>query len=447
MLGAFVNAASTDPGQRQSVRTLLESVFSAYETAAEKGGIANDLAGALAFYVGANYSACTGGTDISDVGSGLIVRQIQAALDTPQMRAAKDLEKQQIYENYIMLAGLLGARQQLAEGDAAATNELKSLGAEGLKYLLKVDPSRVKITDEGLRIIPIGGAASLPAKGSALVTLNFSAPPPWVRTNGSDGITLEMKKDEFYDKATTIVVLTGALPMAGSLQQTFRKHWREQILTILEGKENPFVMSTLLGPGIRSGFVQASMKSRQTGSNWSVSYYVVDAGTKVYPVMVLQAGFLKEQQAALDQLLRSLRIPGGAPPARPLASKAELARSWSTTSSSVTNYVNTYSGAHAGTSVSAYGIYYVMKPDGTYTNTFAGFTNSTRIKEKAKGTYKLVGDLLLFTDSNGRTTKNRFLGIDTPPGATGPIMLLLNPAYSLTSSNIGLYGERYGVTK
>src|SRR5207247_1979089 len=132
----------------------------------------------------------------------------------------------------------------------------------------------------------------------------------------------------------------------------------------------------------------------------------------------LQSGFLKEQEAALDQLLRSLRIPGGAPPAKPLATMAQLGRNWSTTSSSVTNYVNSYTGAHAGTSIIAYGIYYTMKPDGTFSHIFSGINNSARIKEKSKGTYKLEGDLLLFKESNGRVTKNRFLGIDTPPGAS-----------------------------
>ena len=113
------------------------------------------------------------------------------------------------------------------------------------------------------------------------------------------------------------------------------------------------------------------------------------------------------------------------------------------TSSSL-NYV-TASGAYAGSSHVAYAQSYSMKPDGTYTGSFGGISNSMRIRSKEKGTYRLQGDLLIFSHSDGRTTKRRFLGIDTPPGAKGPIMLLLDPQYPLNSGNIGLYGEKYGI--
>src|SRR5688500_7344372 len=51
MLTAFVNEAASDPDERRSIRTLLETVFTSYESAAAKGRLAHDLAGALAFYI------------------------------------------------------------------------------------------------------------------------------------------------------------------------------------------------------------------------------------------------------------------------------------------------------------------------------------------------------------------------------------------------------------
>ena len=446
MLTAFVNEAASGTDERQSIRSLLESVFKSYESAAEKGGMAHDLAGALAFYVGASYRAYMGGAELSETGSAFVARQIQAALDTPQMRAASDLEKQQLYETYIMLAGLLAARQEIAKGDAAAIKELRPFGADGLKQLLKVDLSRVKITDEGLRITPIGGAGNLPAKSSALKTLLFTAAAPWVRQNHADGITLTLRKEGYLNSVHTVsVVLTGALPIAGSLQKSLHKYWREQVLSIMKGNVQPFAMVSIHPTGARYASAEKSLETRAGGIRWNVIYQLIDGGDVVYPVMILQSENFSDPDGQLDRLLATLRVPGGAPPAKPLATTADLARSWSTAASSVMNYVNTYTGANAGTSVIAYRQSYSLKPNGTYTGSFNGINNGRVIKSTEKGTYRLQGNRLIFKESNGRTTTKYFLGIDTPPGATGPIMLLLNPGYPANSANIGLYGEKYGL--
>src|SRR2546423_6610231 len=157
-------------------------------------------------------------------------------------------------------------------------------------------------------------------------------------------------------------------------------------------------MLRVLSPGIRAAFVQESMDSKQGKARWNVTYLIVDGGAKVYPVMVLQSGYSNDQQAALDQLYASFRIPGGAPAAKRLATNAELARTWSMSTSSSLNYV-TASGAYAGSSHVAYAQSYSMKSDGTYTGSFGGISNSMRIRSKEKGTYRLQGDLLIFNHS------------------------------------------------
>ena len=448
MLEAFVTAASEDAGQRENLRTLLRAVFTAYEAAAEKGGISNDLAGALAFYVGANYTAYTGGAEIDEAGSALVARQIRAALETPVMRAASDSEKQQLYENFIMMAGLLSARQELAKGDPAATKALRALGAEGLKYLLGVDASRVKITGEGLRITPAGGAIT-PPKGRPLKTLLFSASSRWVRKDHDDGLTLSVRKEEYLSSDAMInIVLTEPLPFAGSLQQSFRKYWKEKVLTLMKGEDRPQVLLTMIG-GRRCAFAERSMDSIQTGVSWNTRYLLIDGGDALYPAFILKSHNFSDSpgsgKGVAEQVIATFRVPAGAPPAKPLATKADLSRNWSASASSVTNYVNAYTGANAGTSILAYSQTYTFKPNGTYTGNFGGINNGARMKSAEKGTYKLQGDLLVLTESSGRVTKKRFLGIDTPPGAATPLMVLLNPQYPLTAANIGLYGEKYGV--
>src|SRR3989442_8483740 len=100
------------------------------------------------------------------------------------MRAASDAEKQQLYETFIMLAGLMTARQAAAAADAAALKELRPLGAEALKLLLKTDPSKITINAEGLRLA--GASPSCSGSTSGLHTLQFTAPPQWKRKIGVD---------------------------------------------------------------------------------------------------------------------------------------------------------------------------------------------------------------------------------------------------------------------
>jgi hypothetical protein len=155
LLDAFVNDMGKTKEQREALRKIFAGVFQAYEPVADKAGFSNDVAGALSFFIAMHYSAYNDGATVSDADTVAIARQLRAALDGKEMRKASNIDKQKMYETYVMLGGFtLALSQSAATGkDDDLLKLRKQMGEDGLKSLLKVEPSRVKITDQGLEIV------------------------------------------------------------------------------------------------------------------------------------------------------------------------------------------------------------------------------------------------------------------------------------------------------
>lgn len=139
--------------EKSKYRIFFAQIFDNYEKESYRLGCPNDVAGTMAFYAGVSYMLHhPGKKEVRDAEMKVLVRHLRVSLDTAALRKASDEEKQKLYERYLILAGYSLAIAVWSEGDAEKQKALVQLGGDGLRYIFKVDPSRVKLTDNGVEI-------------------------------------------------------------------------------------------------------------------------------------------------------------------------------------------------------------------------------------------------------------------------------------------------------
>lgn len=157
LLSQAAEAVGTTAEEKAAYKTIFAEVAKAYEAEAKRLGFANDIAGTMAFFVDASHTLYRPGiSPISDAGTRALVRQFQDTLNSDALRKSSDKDKQKLYEYYLSLGAYLYTLSEVAKEakDETAKTGAAKLGGEGLKFLLKVDPSRVSLTENGLEIAP-----------------------------------------------------------------------------------------------------------------------------------------------------------------------------------------------------------------------------------------------------------------------------------------------------
>lgn len=152
----IVEQLTADPEQRKALLPLFEEGFKAYEAEAKKEGAENDVAGAMTFFIGTHWSIYNEGKEPSDKSGMAMVRQLQNLLNSAEMRAAKDADKQSLYEWCVVMSTFSLATYHVAkeEDDEKLSKTMQEAAGAALKSLLGVEPDRVQITDNGLEITP-----------------------------------------------------------------------------------------------------------------------------------------------------------------------------------------------------------------------------------------------------------------------------------------------------
>ncbi|MEW5742774.1 MAG: DUF6683 family protein [Myxococcota bacterium] len=147
---------SQDKAQQQALVELFDQGIKAYEQEASKDGFVNDVAGAVAFFIGSAYFVFHDGQEPNEDGLTLFARQLQHAMDTPELKKVPAADKQKFYELLVGMGTWLGVTYQLAaqNDDAALKAQLKDAAGSVLKGYLKLEPSKVDITANGLVIAP-----------------------------------------------------------------------------------------------------------------------------------------------------------------------------------------------------------------------------------------------------------------------------------------------------
>jgi hypothetical protein len=153
-LDALLARTEGTPEEKAAMGRQLEEVFTAYEAQAKKLDMESDVAGALSFFLTTHYQVYRGGAKISDPARVAVFRQFQSALDTDQIRGLTDEEKQQAYETLILqsAATLIGYRAAVESKDKETIREARTYAGRTLTEMVKAEPDRVSLGDEGFSI-------------------------------------------------------------------------------------------------------------------------------------------------------------------------------------------------------------------------------------------------------------------------------------------------------
>lgn len=156
LVPALAASLTQDKAQQQALAELFDQGIKAYEQEATKDGFVNDLAGAIAFFIGSAYFVFHEGQEPNEDGLTLFARQLQHAMDTPELKKVGAVDKQKFYELLVGMGTWLGVTYQLAvqNHDEALKAQLRDAAGSVLKGYLKLEPSKLSFTANGLVIAP-----------------------------------------------------------------------------------------------------------------------------------------------------------------------------------------------------------------------------------------------------------------------------------------------------
>lgn len=145
---------ASDADGRKALLEVFEAGMKGYEEGAAENGFVNDLAGAMAYFIGVGYFVIHDGEVPDEKGLDEVGFALRRSMDTPRVRGIADSEKQKFYELMIGLGTYFAAafRQSVEGGDAKSAALIKEAANEGLKGFLGLDPSSIRITRAGLEI-------------------------------------------------------------------------------------------------------------------------------------------------------------------------------------------------------------------------------------------------------------------------------------------------------
>lgn len=151
LLPDLINGFTTDEQHRSALASMFRASFEAFEKAAAKEKMENDVALAIAYFTSAAFLLQDGKAP-SDEATNTLARAIQIGLDTPEYRKIADLEKQKFYEFMVTMGSYLAASaaEFTGEADKPAREGLKNAAAEVLRKFLGIDPEKVKLSPNGL---------------------------------------------------------------------------------------------------------------------------------------------------------------------------------------------------------------------------------------------------------------------------------------------------------
>ena len=155
LLPALAGSLGENAEQKKALLEVFEAGLKGYETEAASSGLVDDVAGAMAYFIGVGYYVIHDGDEPDGDGLEAIGRTLQRTLDTPAFRSIADPDKQKFYELMIGLGTYFAvAYRQAVEGsDAKAAAVIKDAANESLKGFLHLEPSTIRITPEGMEIV------------------------------------------------------------------------------------------------------------------------------------------------------------------------------------------------------------------------------------------------------------------------------------------------------
>lgn len=431
IVDAWVKASASSPEEASGLRALVEGTLEAYETAAAAGGFASDVAGAMAFAVGALHSVSRG-SEVPDAAVLAMVGQWRAALDVPSVRDATDAERQEFYESIVATAGVILGLNEAAAGQAEAIAKIRASAAAALEGILGVPASSLSIGEKGLTIPPKAPEAKPKADGLA-PGFTFAPPAGWTRT-GEWHVTRKVENRGGGDEITSAMFrFLPAIPAQGNMGDALRKVWEEATPKGLSSKFAPLVYRRFVGAGAFAQFLYGLGREEGRLSDSAFTVYLVDCGAWWQPVVQAQiyeepgsqfvSGIAMSAQYALptsaamaESMLETFRVAGERP--RSVVDEPSLVGIWVYGTSNAMQWVHSVTGAYAGMTTVSYANWMDLRADGTlrfYHQGASGAVGALKFTtQEETGRWRVEGDLLVLDVAapEGRVRKHRVVGLN-----------------------------------
>ena len=153
----LANSLSQKPDERQALLLIFREVKKSYDAEAAKIGQANNVAGALTFFIASCVTAFNDAPEPSELATENLLAAInELAVATPALSRASDREKQLmndrlIYVGGLILAGYLNGKQT---NDADSTMQFRLLAGIALQAALNLEPQKLRFDETGLVVDP-----------------------------------------------------------------------------------------------------------------------------------------------------------------------------------------------------------------------------------------------------------------------------------------------------
>jgi hypothetical protein len=286
-------------------------------------------------------------------------------------------------------------------------------------------------------------APRLAAPAESFDILSFKVPQGWTLQRQGSGDRVMLNQSD--GKSFCIVTVFSGEPSTQDAKADFVADWKRLIVAMSPNMPDPKPVAHRLGSGLDS--LGARARLQVSGSAVHARLLVVQAGAKHVPILfVSTSSEALEGQPAMDEFLNSLAVQdtgpaaaSAAPPGQILLS--ELAGEWSQSATSTHSYYSTSTGGYVGSSVLAYGVNYVLKPDLTYTSHFQGYNNGRVIQQDYAGTYRFEDNKLVLQENKTMDPKRYHIIDWERAGGQVTKFRILSDSYPPEPGNINAYAE------
>jgi hypothetical protein len=288
-----------------------------------------------------------------------------------------------------------------------------------------------------LRLVILLCAIVAGAQVQSVGDVSFPTPDGWLYQQhpGDDHASLTLSQGGGY----WVLAVYKAMRASGNAEQDFRAAWTK-IAPHDPVPEPIYDHRSLVG-------YQGKYASQYTGDQQHyVWLYVLQSGRGAIPVLVITQNrqMFNAMQPMVLQVVEGVRQAGDkASPLKTTITLADLAGEWETGGESSLNYVDSATGAYAGSSTVAHGATYVIAANGSYTYKLAGVTGGRVVRDQGAGTVQLNNEFIVFRDrAKGTTSRYRFVSYQTAVnGAT--VLTLLTDNYEMSADAVSAYGEKW----
>lgn len=235
--------------------------------------------------------------------------------------------------------------------------------------------------------------------------------------------------------------------------------WSERIGADWDGvKAAPMVLRRFVANGARAYFTSGVVKPKGGGIDTRVSVYLVEAGDRLEPLVVLQTyredttfGETTVNHMAQyswdtthEQVEQALAGVRGSPVGLALVSDDEVVGTWNYGSSTAAQWVNTLTGSTSMTAV-AYSVDYVFGDDHRFTYKYGGASGQVGAMQfgtdSDEGEWRVEHDQLVVSGKSQR--KYLIAGAARTPQGKRSLFLLPHPRWSLAPGGLAQNGELF----